>query len=321
MRPYASVVIPTKNGMPLFTKCLDGVLSQVTPWPVEVIVVDSGSHDGTWELAQVRATKAVRIRPQEFNHGTTRNLGASSARGEYLVFLVQDAVPADDQWLVRLVSACEADGVAGSFSQQVVPTESDPVTRYLSMDSLPANDGRERKTLPADRRLDDLAPAKRYEISRFQNPSSCIRRDVFERYPFARLPYGEDLEWGKRVVEAGYAIAYEPSSRVYHSHDRSPIYALKRAYADHYQAAELFDYVMIPSLRQATRSAFSYTLSSWVYAIRSVRGFNTKLKFIVCIPAHIAALTAGQYLGPKLRYWRIKVAWTSRIDQCLRQGV
>lgn len=321
MQPHVSVIIPTKNGLPLFQKCLDGVLNQVAPWPFEVIVVDSGSRDGTWELALNRATKAIRIAPDEFNHGTTRNLAATYSRGKYLVFLVQDAVPFDEHWLERLVTSCEAESVAGSFSCQMVRRDSDPITHYLCHDALPSGSSREVKRLAAQRSLNELAPAERYEISRFQNPSSCVRRDVFQRYPFACLPYGEDHEWGKRVIEAGYSIVYEPSSRVYHSHDRSPIYALKRAYADHFQAADLFEYVMIPTFGQAVRAVAGYTLSSWMYAIRDIDGFTAKIKFTICIPAHIAGLTAGQYLGPKMRTWLVKSAWLSRIDRRLRRGV
>lgn len=321
MEPYASVIIPTKNGMPLFRQCLDGVLSQKVPWPFEVVVVDSGSRDGTWELAQAKATTALRIRPEEFNHGATRNLAAGRARGAFLVFLVQDAVPADDRWLAALVAAVEPEGIAGAFSRQAVRPDSNPITGYLCLDSLPSGQRGEVKRLPPGRRLDELSPVQRYDLSRFQNPSSCIRRSVFEAYPFARLPYGEDLEWGKRVVEAGYGIAYEPSSCVYHSHDRSPLYALKRSYADHSQAAALFDYVMVPSIARALRTAASYTLSAWRYALRSDLSLGQKVKFDARVPAYIAALTAGQYLGPKIRPSSTRVGVAARIDRFLRKGV
>src|SRR6266508_3231855 len=90
--PFVSVIILTRNGMPLVECCLHSVLDQETSWPFEVIVIDSGSTDGTLELVKSLPVELIRIKPEEFNHGRTRNLGASQAKGEFVIFLVQDAV-------------------------------------------------------------------------------------------------------------------------------------------------------------------------------------------------------------------------------------
>ena len=61
---------------------------------IEVTVVDSGSTDGTVETAKSYGAKIFRIRPEEFNHGATRNYGADQTDGDLLSFTVQDAIPA-----------------------------------------------------------------------------------------------------------------------------------------------------------------------------------------------------------------------------------
>ena len=92
----ASVLIPVKNGGSLLAEVLDAVLAQQTPWPFEVLVIDSGSSDGSVEIARSRGVDVTTIPPQEFSHGGTRNLLARRSRGEFLVFLTQDAKPASN---------------------------------------------------------------------------------------------------------------------------------------------------------------------------------------------------------------------------------
>src|SRR5690242_9063488 len=99
----ATVIIPTKNGGDLFRSVLQRVLEQQTPWPFEVLVVDSGSSDGTVEFVRTQPTVRLHtIEPQQFGHGRTRNLAISLARGEFAALITQDALPAHDQWLFEL---------------------------------------------------------------------------------------------------------------------------------------------------------------------------------------------------------------------------
>lgn len=60
----------------------------------EVLVVDSGSSDGTTDLARKYSARILSIPKSEFNHGGTRNRGIAEARGEFAVMTVGDAIPA-----------------------------------------------------------------------------------------------------------------------------------------------------------------------------------------------------------------------------------
>src|SRR4030042_1507003 len=129
--PKASILIPTKNGEEYLEEVLDMVFKQKASFSFEVIIVDSGSKDKTLEIIRrFPQIKFFQIPPEEFNHGTTRNFLASKARGEYLVFITQDAVPTDENWLKNMMEPFEKDPeVAGVFGRQSPRKDCDPFPR------------------------------------------------------------------------------------------------------------------------------------------------------------------------------------------------
>lgn len=257
----ASIIIPTKNGLPEISTCLEKVFAQTAPWPYEVLVIDSGSSDGTLDVVRQYPTRLVEIPGVSFNHGGTRNAAAEMAQGEFLVFLVQDAVPANERWLVELVEAARLPEAAGSYSRQLPQTRANALTRLQMEQGLPQFEERRLQRLPSDRSWDKLPPGKRFALSTFRDNSSCLRRAVWQSHPFNLVSYGEDIDWGARVIQAGYTIVYEPNSIVYHSHDRTAWYELRRAYADHELVMRLFGYNLYPKLRNVLTSWFRNSLA------------------------------------------------------------
>src|SRR5258705_395613 len=80
-----------------------------------------------------RLTNGVtRLPPEDFDHGAPRNLGASLAGGDVLVFISQDAYPVDTQWLARLVAPLAGDSdVAGVYGRQLAHEDAKPPERYF----------------------------------------------------------------------------------------------------------------------------------------------------------------------------------------------
>ena len=100
--PETSIVVPTKNAGSLFREVLDAVFAQAGDF--DVLVIDSGSTDGTTDLVEEYPAKLLEIPPKTFDHGGTRNLGAERTDGEFVVFLTQDATPMDG-WIIHRMSA------------------------------------------------------------------------------------------------------------------------------------------------------------------------------------------------------------------------
>jgi len=114
-----AIVIPTLNAGPDFRLLLDGLYSQ-TIKTAEIIIIDSQSSDNTVETAKDYGCRIIPIKQTEFNHGATRNLGARMADTEFVVFMTQDAIPADQKMLEELIRPFEQDQkTAISFARHI----------------------------------------------------------------------------------------------------------------------------------------------------------------------------------------------------------
>jgi len=217
--PAAAIILLTKNSQRYLAELLDAIFAQTTSRTFEVIAVDSGSRDDTLALLARYPVRVSAIAPADFNHGETRNYGArlASPSVRYLVYLTHDATPTPG-WLDALLDAVdEAPTVAGAFSRHLPrPTCPLPMARLLQEEW--EQSGTPHRVV---KRLTDPADyaRRRAYYAWFSNTSSCLRRSVWEQFPFERVDFAEDARWADQVLRAGYTLIYEPRSRVVHSHD------------------------------------------------------------------------------------------------------
>src|SRR3989442_14761872 len=132
--PLVSVIVPVKDGARYLAEVLDMVARQRIDGEVETLVVDSGSSDGSLELAREAGARVIEVAPSAFQHGRTRNFAAQQAQGSYLAFITQDATPADELWLASLIAPLQADERTGlSFGPHLPrPATSPIVARELT---------------------------------------------------------------------------------------------------------------------------------------------------------------------------------------------
>jgi glycosyltransferase involved in cell wall biosynthesis len=216
----ATVAIPVRDGMPRLREVLRAVGRQRVDREVELLVADSGSTDGSRELAEGLGARVIDVPAGGFSHGGTRNLLVERASGDHVAFLTHDAVPASDDWLARLLEGFElAPDVALAYGPYVPrPDASVMVARELTeFFAALSPEGRPR----VDRGLapEDLRPGP---VTFFTDANGCIARWAWERVPFREVSYAEDQMLAAEMLAEGLAKAYVPAAAVVHSHDYPP---------------------------------------------------------------------------------------------------
>ena len=285
-----SVVIPVKNGGEDLRRCLDALAIQEAGDEVEIVIVDSGSQDGSVALARSYGARVHEIPPAEFNHGATRNLGASLARGDVLVFTSQDAHAERPDWLARLVAPLrERDDVAGAYGRQVAHPDAKPPEVFF-LDFLYGPRGRVQRASG----VGELS----METTLFSNVSSAIRRDVFDASGgFAGdVIMSEDQEWSRRVLLEGWAIAYVPEAVVCHSHPYTIRAAFRRFFDSGVSAERAYLAGARPSQAVLRRQAVRYAREEVAWLAR-----NGHARWLPYAAVYELAKFAGLQLGARHR--------------------
>lgn len=293
----ASVIVPTKDGARYIEEVLTAVFAQRGPLR-EVLLIDSGSRDGTLEIARRFPVRVHEIPPAAFNHGRTRNLGASLTDGTYIVFLTQDATPADDRWLERLLAPLEADPlVAGTCSALLPRPGCHPMEAREILEVSPGS-GERAETRVHSAEADPEYSHAPWRQTVFWNTAGALRRAVWERYPLAEVDFAEDQEWAKRVLDAGFRTVIVGDSLVIHSHSYGPIRQLRRCIAHGRAMRELFGYVPVWSLRLVPRHVRESVRADWEFCSR--RGIKgSRLAWAVRSAAWHTASVVGHWWGAR----------------------
>ncbi len=227
-----TVAIPVRDGGELFAGVLGALSAQTVAH--ELLVCDSGSTDGSVQAARTYGARVIELAPEHFTHGGTRNLLMNEASGAHVAFLTQDAEPADERWLERLLGGFELAADVGLVYGPYLPRpDTTPAVRMelerwfasLAPDGAPRVDRLgedERQALP----VSALIGARGF----YTDANACVARAAWRRVPFRGVPYAEDRVLAIDMLRAGYAKAYVPDAAVLHSHTYTSTQELRRCF-------------------------------------------------------------------------------------------
>jgi rhamnosyltransferase len=274
----ATVVVRARNEAAAIARTLDAVLAQDVP--VDLLVIDSGSTDGTLDIVRARPQVRLHQMPaRDFTFGRACNLGLELTATPFVAFLSAHAWPVDRTWSERMLSPFDEADVAGVYGRQ------DPVP---GQDPVRADGQRRAFAIDGEGRTQ----------AHFSNANSAVRRSAWESVPFDETLSGsEDFVWAGRQQELGNRVVYVYDAAVYHSHNES----LPRVYRRHrIEAAGLLAQAGPPRARDYVRDWVQWSRDESRRLIRS-----RDARWAAWAPLYFAARLSGDYLGRRAALRRI----------------
>jgi len=247
MPAEVSVAIPVYNGARYLDEVLGAVRAQRVDRELELLIVDSGSTDGSLDIAERHGARIHRIPKHEFSHGGTRNLAMQLAQGDHVAFLTQDATPAHDGWLAAMLEGfAQAVDVALVFG----PHEPRPDASHMIKAEMERHFATWGDGVRIDvQRLERTGPGMRaYRAfpgrwTFFSDVNGAVARWAWQRFPYRSVPYAEDQLLGREIIEAGLAKVFHPEARVLHSHDYPPLQFFRRYFDEFRSLREVLGHV------------------------------------------------------------------------------
>ena len=280
------VIIPTYKPDETFKKLVSLLERQTVPVN-RIIVMNTEEkymealHIGTRFLADHKKLSIHHLSRKEFDHGKTRNQGASRSNADILVFMTQDAVPNDEMLIEKLTAPLSDSKIACAYARQL-PAADATVTERLTRDfNYPS-----KAHIKTKKDLEKLG-IKTYFCS---NVCCAYNARIFRELKgfVNRTIFNEDMIYAAKAIENGYGIAYSADACVVHSHN----------YSGKQQFHRNFDL----GVSQAEHPEIFEGISSESEGIRMVKDTVAKLKAAGAekeIPAYVYT-TGCKYIGYRL---------------------
>lgn len=203
MKPDCTIVIRAFNEEKHIGKLLKGIKHQ-TVKKTQVILVDSGSDDGTVIIAEKFGAQIVRIEPQNFTFGRSLNHGIEAAEADLIVIASAHVYPVYPDWLATMLDPFKDERVALVYGKQRGAecahfSEQQIFTHWYGEISIPS------QTHPF-----------------CNNANSAIRKELWKKHAYdENLPGLEDLEWAQWAMENKLIISYSAEAEIIHIHEES----------------------------------------------------------------------------------------------------
>jgi len=298
--PLASVIIVARDEEENLGACLSAVMDQEADFGFEVIVVDSGSKDRTAEVARSFGARVISIPASSFQHGRTRQMASREAGGEFLIYLVADAVPADRHWLSALVRAAASDPeVAGVYSRQLPRENAGPIEAHRLLHRGSSGTERQERRLEPETDFWAMTPEQQLRFCEFDDVSCLRRRALLDRFPIPEADWAEDLLWARQVLLAGFKIVFEPTSVVRHSHRDTLAHAFRRGWLDQRVALGWFGVLYFDGPAALVKGFLHLSREQAQVIWRAENRLAPRLAMILKNAGRLKAEIAGNYLASK----------------------
>ncbi len=215
----ADIIIPVYKPDGKFLTLIEKLGKQsVLPNRIIIMNTEQKYYDrliyGTSFQKEHRDMVVKHLSRREFDHGRTRNRGVQYSDTDFFIMMTQDAVPADEYLVERLLEQLGKENVAVAYARQLADGDSSEIEKYTRNFNYP-----EQSKIKTKADLETLG-IKTFFCS---NVCAAYNRKIFDALGgfVKHTIFNEDMIYAARAVEAGYGIAYTAEARVVHSHDYS----------------------------------------------------------------------------------------------------
>jgi len=201
---------------------------------------------------------------KNFSHSLTRETEAMKSDADILVFITQDIVVQNDDWLKNLVAPIIANECVASFSRQL--SKFNNIEKYTR-----------EKNYPEESYINSKEDIEKKGLKTFffSDAASAIKASVFKElggYDGKIFPTNEDMYIAHKIITNGYKIKYCADSVVYHSHN----FSLKEVYKRYYLTGEFM--AMNPQIDSYGTTSAGGGLAKYILK-RALKDFNLKVLF------------------------------------------
>ena len=297
---YISVFIPVYNGEKYLAECISGVLAQELPvgYTLELLVTDSGSSDKSVEIIRSFGDKIIfnEIPNSEFGHGKTRQAAAERARGDYILFVTQDATPHDKFWILNMIEPFFISEKVGCvFGRQIPRPYAVPTIKREVSGVFNSFGAANSVVLHSKSTLVDNANYQDYNYF-FSDVNSAVRKDLNATIPFRNVKYAEDMALAEDIMNAGYIKAYSPRGAVWHSNEYTAGEYYHRKFDEFLGLIRNGDMKITMGLKERLFGWIKPTIADWKF-VKDDHEYNrrAKLKYIYIAPLYNVNEKRGKY--------------------------
>ena len=228
--PMISIIIPTKDKVPVLKTCINSILGNTVYPNYEIIVVDNQSHNpATFDYyKQIERNPRIRILKYDkpFNFSAMNNYAASHARGDYLVLLNNDTEILSGEWLSAMLEHVQREGIGAAGAKLLYPNNTlqhagiiTGLGRIREIEGNPSVAGHAHRHLPASLCGYFGRACSVANVSGVTAACLMIPRDIFNEiggFDENLAVAFNDVDLCMKIRDKGYLIVYTPYAQLYH---------------------------------------------------------------------------------------------------------
>ncbi len=274
----ASIIIRTLNEARYLPQLLEAIDAQRSEFRTEVIVVDSGSTDGTLDIASAHGCRILMIAKENFSFGRSLNLGCQAALGQYLVIISGHCLPCHGSWLQRLLAPLAEGVVAYTYGRQLGGPETHWSEHRIFAKYFP-----EQSSVPQ-------------QGIYCNNANSALLQSAWESYKFDEYLTGlEDMHLAQRLLADGRKIGYIAEATVFHYHHEQWPQVQRR-----FEREALALQRIRPELTVRKRDLIRYLINAVIADLQHAKSNRVALRLWPNVWRYRLAQYWGSYLGNQL---------------------